>query len=121
MAALAGSSLMPYRRFLAYYGRARPGISFVLLGYLAGNSYAKVEHAVGRGAAVAVALIAITAPILSRIRSHTIGLSRNVAISRPLASGALTLPTFTCPRSPDSCRPEAGGDPGEAVPAVGRP
>jgi membrane-associated protein len=70
MPALAGSSLMPYRRFLAYNaaGGFVWGISFVTLGYLAGNSYARIEKTVGRGAAIAVAVIVIAVLIVWRVR-----------------------------------------------------
>ena len=53
---LAGTAEMRYPRFLAYNaaGGVCWGTGFVLLGYLAGDSYKAVEHAVGRGAAVAV-------------------------------------------------------------------
>jgi membrane-associated protein len=50
---LAGTSHMPYRRFLAYNaaGGVVWGIGMVLLGYLAGNSYAAIEKTFGRTAA----------------------------------------------------------------------
>ena len=56
MPALAGTARMRYRTFLAYNaaGGLIWGTGFVLLGFLAGNSYAKVEKTVGRGAALAV-------------------------------------------------------------------
>ena len=52
MPALAGASRMPYRRFLVFnaVGGAVWAVSFVLLGYLAGDSYQAVEQTVGRGA-----------------------------------------------------------------------
>jgi membrane protein DedA with SNARE-associated domain len=63
MPALAGTSRMPYRRFLAFNaaGGIVWGAGFVLLGYLAGNSYGVVQKYVGRGSAIFVALIAIGA------------------------------------------------------------
>jgi membrane-associated protein len=70
MPALAGSSYMPYRRFLAYNvaGGVVWGISFVLLGFLAGNSYARIERAVGRSAAIVVTVIAVVVFVVWRVR-----------------------------------------------------
>jgi membrane protein DedA with SNARE-associated domain len=72
MPALAGTSRMPYRRFLVFNaaGGIIWGIGFVLLGYLAGDSYKTVEKAVGRGVAVAVAALAVAVLILWLIRRH---------------------------------------------------
>jgi membrane-associated protein len=70
MPALAGTVRMPYRTFLPWnaLGGAAWGTTFVLLGYFAGNSYKKIETYVGRGAAVAVALIVIAGLIAWSIR-----------------------------------------------------
>ncbi len=70
MPALAGSARMAYPKFLAYNaaGGFVWGIAFVLLGYFAGNSYARIEQTAGRGAAVVIALIAISALIVWRVR-----------------------------------------------------
>ena len=72
MPALAGTAGMPYRRFLAYNaaGGLLWGTGFVLLGYLAGNSYAAVENTVGRGAALAVLTVVLVAVLVWRIRRH---------------------------------------------------
>ena len=72
MPALAGTARMPYRKFLAYNaaGSLVWGTGFVLLGYLAGNSYAKVEKTVGRGAALAVLALVLAALLIWRIRKH---------------------------------------------------
>ena len=74
MPALAGASRMPYRRFVAFNaaGGIVWGTGFVLLGYLAGNSYAAVEKAVGRGAAIAVltlVLLTLLAWLIRRRRT----------------------------------------------------
>ena len=63
---------MPYRRFLAYNaaGGLIWGTGFVLLGYLAGNSYAAVERTVGRGAALAVLAVVVVGLLAWRIRRH---------------------------------------------------
>ena len=70
MPALAGTARMPYPRFLAFNaaGGLVWGTGAVLVGYLAGNSYGRVEKTVGRGAAVAVAVIALGALIVWRVR-----------------------------------------------------
>jgi len=74
MPALAGSSRMSYRRFLAFNaaGGIAWGTSFVLIGYLAGNSYKTVERTVGRDAAIAVAVLVVLALIAWRIREHRV-------------------------------------------------
>ena len=73
MPALAGSAHMPYRRFLAFNaaGGVVWGAGFVLVGYLAGNSYKTLEQYVGRGSAVAVAAVVLVAVVVWRIRRHT--------------------------------------------------
>jgi membrane-associated protein len=66
---------MPYRRFLVANaaGGIVWGVATVLLGFLAGNSYERVEKAFGRGAAIAIAavvLLLIGAWALRRRRSE---------------------------------------------------
>lgn len=75
MPALAGASEMPYRRFLAWnaIGGLVWGTTFVMLGYLAGNSYHRVEKLVGRGFAVVAAVIVIALVVTWRIRSDRRG------------------------------------------------
>jgi len=72
MPAPAGTAEMRYPRFLVY--NAAGGIVWgggvVLLGYLAGDSYAAVERTVGRGAALAAAAIVVVALIVWRVHSH---------------------------------------------------
>ena len=72
MPALAGTARMPYRRFLAFNaaGGAVWGTGFVLLGYLAGNSYATVEKTVGRTAALAVLSLLLLALLMWRLRKR---------------------------------------------------
>ena len=69
---LAGTSHMPYRRFLAYNaaGGLVWGIGSVLLGYLAGNSYAAIEKTFGRAAALVVGAVVVIALIVWSIRRH---------------------------------------------------
>ncbi|RZS87261.1 membrane protein DedA with SNARE-associated domain [Motilibacter rhizosphaerae] len=61
MPALAGSSHMPYRTFLAFnaIGGILWGSVVVMLGYLAGDSYSRVEKYLGRGTAVALAVVVV--------------------------------------------------------------
>lgn len=72
MPALAGTARMPYPKFLAF--NAAGGIAWgtvvVLVGYFAGQSYAKVEAALGRDAALVVAGIALIALLVWQIRRH---------------------------------------------------
>lgn len=67
---LAGVSGMTYRRFLAYNaaGGAVWGTGAVLLGYFAGNSYARVEKAVGRGTAVVTAVVVLALVVVLVVR-----------------------------------------------------
>jgi membrane protein DedA with SNARE-associated domain len=67
---LAGASHMRYRRFLAFNaaGGLAWGVGTVVLGYLAGNSYAAIEKTFGRDAAFVVASIAVIGLIVWTIR-----------------------------------------------------
>jgi membrane-associated protein len=69
---LAGMSHMPYRRFLAWnaLGGLVWGIGVVLLGWLAGNSFAKVEQTAGLVSAIVVAAVVVTALVIWVIRRH---------------------------------------------------
>lgn len=83
MPALAGTSRMPYGKFLAYNaaGGIVWGVGFVLLGFLAGNSYEAVAKAAGRDIAVVIGIVVVLALIIWRIRSHRI--KNNAQGSRP--------------------------------------
>ncbi|GAA3127628.1 membrane protein DedA with SNARE-associated domain [Kribbella aluminosa] len=72
MPALAGMSGMRYLKFLTFNaaGGIVWGTAVVLLGYLAGNSYSKVEKTFGRAAALVVAGIVVIVIIAWRIRKH---------------------------------------------------
>jgi membrane protein DedA with SNARE-associated domain len=69
---LAGSARIRYPRFLAWNaaGGLAWGVAVVLLGYLAGASYARVEKTFGRDAAVVVLAVAVVAVVVWRIRRH---------------------------------------------------
>ncbi len=72
MPALAGAARMPYRRFVVWNaaGGIIWGTLFVVLGHLAGHSYAAIEQKVGRGLAIGVAAIIAVAIIVWRVRSE---------------------------------------------------
>jgi len=67
---LAGTAHMRYRQFLLYNaaGGLVWGVGSVLLGYLAGNSYAVIEKTFGRAAALIVAGLVVIALIVWSIR-----------------------------------------------------
>ena len=70
MPALAGTSHMHYRKFLAFNaaGGLVWGAGFVLLGFLAGNSYQAVAKTAGRDITAVVVVVAVIALIIWRIR-----------------------------------------------------
>jgi membrane protein DedA with SNARE-associated domain len=70
MPGLAGVSRMPYPRFLAFnaLGGLVWGITFCLVGYLAGNSYRAVEQQVGRWAALATAVALVVVLLVWHLR-----------------------------------------------------
>lgn len=69
---LAGMSALPYRRFLVFnaIGAVIWGGGVVLLGYAAGDSYAKVERALGRGTAVVTAVLVLALVVVLLRRRH---------------------------------------------------
>lgn len=70
MPALAGAAKMPYRRFLLWNaaGGVVWGTTFVLVGFIAGNSYHRVESLAGRGAAIGAAVIVVAALVFWHFR-----------------------------------------------------
>lgn len=72
MPALAGTARMPYPKFLAFNaaGGIVWGAVVVVAGFLAGQSYAKVEAVLGKGVALVVGGIAIIAIVVWQIRKH---------------------------------------------------
>ncbi|HEY8699474.1 MAG TPA: DedA family protein [Arthrobacter sp.] len=72
MPALAGTARMPYLRFLAFNvaGGIVWGTGFVLLGFLAGNSYAAVAKAAGEDIAVVVGALAVIVLVIWRVRKY---------------------------------------------------
>jgi membrane-associated protein len=72
MPALAGVARMPYPRFLAFNaaGGLAWGAAVVLVGYVAGASYARVEQSLGRDAALAVLALVLVAVVVWRVRGR---------------------------------------------------
>ncbi len=70
MPALAGTAGMHYPKFLAFNaaGGLAWGISVVLIGYLAGNSYARIEHTFGRATALIALVVLAVAAIVWYLR-----------------------------------------------------
>jgi membrane-associated protein len=70
MPALAGTARMHYPKFLAYNasGGIVWGTTFVLVGYFTGNSYQRIEKAIGRDAALVIAGVVIIAFVIWRVR-----------------------------------------------------
>jgi len=77
--ALAGVARMRYRTFLTWnaLGGVLWGVGVVLLGYLAGASWATVAATVGRTGAVVAAVVVVLGVVVWRVRAHR----------RPQASG----------------------------------
>jgi membrane-associated protein len=72
MPALAGLSGMPYRRFALWNitGGVLWGTLFVTLGYVAGNLYEQMAHAVGAAATIVALAVAAAALVFWRIRRN---------------------------------------------------
>jgi len=70
MPGLAGVSRMPYRRFLVYnaVGGLVWGLTFSLVGYLAGESYHAVEKEVGTVGAVVTAVVVVVLLVVWHLR-----------------------------------------------------
>lgn len=70
MPALAGSSRLPYRKFLLFnaLGGIAWSVCFILVGYLAGAAYKKVEHMIGTGSAIAFAAVVVVGVTVWSIR-----------------------------------------------------
>jgi membrane protein DedA with SNARE-associated domain len=72
MPALAGVSRMHYPRFVAFNaaGGLAWGVGFVLLGYLAGNSYDAVAKTAGRDITAVVVVVVVIAAVVWHVRSE---------------------------------------------------
>jgi membrane-associated protein len=73
MPALAGTAGMRYPKFLAFNaaGGLVWGVAIVMIGYLAGNSYATVEKTFGRATALIVLAVVIVGFVTWRIRRRS--------------------------------------------------
>lgn len=73
MPALAGTAGMRYPKFLAFNaaGGLAWGTAVVLLGYLAGNSYATIEKTFGRATALIVLAAVVIAAVIWRVRRRS--------------------------------------------------
>lgn len=88
---VAGASRMPYRVFLPYNlaGGVLWAATFVVAGYLAGNSYGRVEQVAGRaslvlaGVVVLVAVVVLTARWVSRHPDRAMAPVRRLTGSGP--------------------------------------
>jgi membrane protein DedA with SNARE-associated domain len=82
---LAGTAHMPYRRFLAYNaaGGLVWGVGCVLLGYLAGNSYAAIEKTFGRAIALVIAAAVVVGLTVWSIRRRRREVSAPEDAERP--------------------------------------
>src|SRR3954447_6044444 len=72
MPALAGMSGMRYSKFVSFNaaGGIAWGAAAVLIGYLAGHSYARIEKTFGRATALVVLAVVVIAIVAWRIRRH---------------------------------------------------
>ena len=72
MPGIAGLSQMRYGVFLRWnaLGGLAWGVTFTLVGYLAGASYETVASTIGKGAAVVVAVLVVVGLVVWRIRRH---------------------------------------------------
>ena len=70
MPGLAGVSRMPYRRFLLWnaVGGLVWGVTFSMVGYLAGNSYEAVERQIGLWGAVGTATLVVGVVVVLHVR-----------------------------------------------------
>jgi membrane-associated protein len=72
MPALAGSSRLPYPKFLLFnaIGGIVWGVGFTLGGFFVGEAFERFAHLIGQGLAVAVAVVAVVAFVVWSVRKH---------------------------------------------------
>lgn len=111
MPGLAGTSRMPYRRFLLYnaIGAVVWGGGVTLLGFFAGTSYSAVEKFLGRGSTVLLAVFVVAGILLWRqfrvrereraLREDGASLTDTARTDAALNDPAVFVQTVTVPRS----------------------
>lgn len=89
MPAAAGAVQMPYRMFLIHnlIGGVVWGVGYSLLGYVAGSAYAAVEHAVGTGLAVVLAVLVVAIAAAWTWRRHRRMASADEAVTSEAVAG----------------------------------
>jgi membrane-associated protein len=95
MPAAAGAAEMPYRVFALHnlIGGVVWGTGYSLLGYLAGSAYVAVEHTVGAGLAVALAVGVIGVGAIWTWRRHrAVSAPVEVPVAAPMAAPGATEP-----------------------------
>jgi membrane-associated protein len=95
MPAAAGAAEMPYRVFALHnlIGGVVWGTGYSLLGYLAGSAYVAVEHTVGAGLAVALAVGVIGVGAIWMWRRHrAVSAPVEVPVAAPMAAPGATEP-----------------------------
>lgn len=99
MPGLAGVSRMAYRRFLIFnaLGGLVWGLTFCMVGYLAGESYHAVEREVGRVGAVVAAVVIVGALVVWHVRRRRGEAAEGSADAPAAAPG--TVPTDAAPIS----------------------
>lgn len=85
MPGLAGVSRMPYKRFLLFnaIGGLVWGVTFCLVGYLAGNSYKVVERKIGAAGALVTAAVVVGGLIAWHLRRRRAEAAADAAPDRP--------------------------------------
>jgi membrane-associated protein len=69
---LAGIAGLPYRRFLLFnvIGGVLWGVTFVLLGYLAGASWRSAAHTAGTAGLIGLAVVVVAVAVVVLVRRH---------------------------------------------------
>lgn len=98
MPALAGASHMPYRIFLPWnaIGGIAWGVTCVVAGHIAGQSYQRVATWLGAGAAGVIAVIVLVALVVWHVRRRR---AERSAEADPLDAAELTEPSGPSPIS----------------------
>lgn len=81
----AGMARLPYRTFAVWnaLGGTVWATTFVLVGFLAGESYKKIEHYLGRGALVLTAVIVVALVVVHVVHKRRTGADGGVSTGSP--------------------------------------